>query len=1064
VDCPDDGDPCTTNSCDEEAEACVAVLVCTPTRTPTPVPTTTSTAPPVTPTPLPTPCPRDLPRNAADYLFLLEEKAVLKTGTVIQGNIGVQTLRGLLTVGRGAVLDSGTIAAADRTRLRGNGQLHDLFTNSLYYDPSLAIITGQVTSPVPPPVYFSEPLVLPDPFDPANYPPAFPITCGGPARFGEVGEGFTLPPGSYSRVILGREGTLTLGPGTYNFCELRAVRAAILVTGPVTINVRDRFSLGNESRLEGVGGVTANDIQINYAGRSTVKIGQNSVFRARLFAPDAALSIGRGALVTGQFIARSLKSDPGFFAPTCGDGRVGCGETCDPPGSATEPNGNLCRLTCTFCGDGVVQAGEQCDDGNASDGDGCRRDCTVGTVVPTFTGTPPRTPTATRTSTPTRTATRTPGTPTFTAVGPTATATGPTPTATVVFPTASTTVSATPTTPIQTGTGSMTPTATLTAAPPTVTGEQTPTATPAAPTPTATDVATAQPTPSESPTAALPTPTDTGFETPSSTKTAEGTVTAVATETPAATGTPEPTATATPVALCPTKIDFEGTAGSLGVLDAGFVGFAHDSQIVDEGKITVSILSCDSPSRPCGKCALAGPIENVNADNGDIHNRRCSGNTRTKCTANVDCAVAGGTCEFYFGTLLPLAAGGVSTCVSNQVNGSITGTANIEDGTAATNVQLISRVYSGPTLSHPCPRCVADTIANDNMRLGTCDSGLNSGQTCDVNGQSPNAHFGRTSLDCPPLGGGLIAALPIDLANTTGTVTRTLTTNHPNCRAAGFTGLKCFCDTCNNPNAEPCDANTDCPDGPDATGAPVIANVCGGPRCIGGPTSGAACSVPATGQCVGGANNGANCTVASACPGGFCAGATAVQCRRCVGGTNTGAQCNNASQCPGGTCPAAACNVPGEPTKPNACTDTNCDLSQGGNEFECSAGPFDQFCQPSATFRSCSSDGDCAGELSCSGGPNFGAECASDFDCPAGTCEPDLCTGGKNRECYPDNGLVGGVVTATGVADIPVNDESDPTLAAEFCIGPTSSGAVNAAAGIPGLGRIELPGHARALP
>jgi hypothetical protein len=45
-----------------------------------------------------------------------------------------------------------------------------------------------------------------------------------------------------------------------------------------------------------------------------------------------------------------------------------------------------------------------------------------------------------------------------------------------------------------------------------------------------------------------------------------------------------------------------------------------------------------------------------------------------------------------------------------------------------------------------------------------------------------------------------------------------------------------------------------------------------------------------------------------------------------------------------------------------------------------------------------------------------------------------------------------------------VADEADPTLAAMFCIGPTTSGAVNGAAGLPGLGKIELPGHARGLP
>ena len=40
-----------------------------------------------------------------------------------------------------------------------------------------------------------------------------------------------------------------------------------------------------------------------------------------------------------------------------------------------------------------------------------------------------------------------------------------------------------------------------------------------------------------------------------------------------------------------------------------------------------------------------------------------------------------------------------------------------------------------------------------------------------------------------------------------------------------------------------------------------------------------------------------------------------------------------------------------------------------------------------------------------------------------------------------------------------IDDVSNPTLAALFCIGPTTSGSVNSAAGLPGLGRLQLTGH-----
>jgi hypothetical protein len=251
--------------------------------------------------------------------------------------------------------------------------------------------------------------------------------------------------------------------------------------------------------------------------------------------------------------------------------------------------------------------------------------------------------------------------------------------------------------------------------------------------------------------------------------------------------------------------------------------------------------------------------------------------------------------------------------------------------------------------------------------------------TCDINGRHPNAIFGDTSLDCRPNIGGDVAKLNIDLSNTTGTRTKTLSTANPLCTAPGFTTLRCHCDTCNNANQEACATNADCPDPPGPTGP-----ICGGKRCIGGP------------------NAGAPCTATSECG---------------VGGS---------------------CGRPGKLTAVN-----ECDLGSGdcaldtGNEWACVSGPFELFCGPSAIHKACATNADCP--------------------VPGDTCA------GKFRNCY-NNGVVGESVTATGAADVPVLSESDPTLAALFCIGPTTAPAVNSVAGLPGLGRLELPGHASGLP
>src|SRR6185295_12796754 len=100
---------------------------------------------------------------------------------------------------------------------------------------------------------------------------------------------------------------------------------------------------------------------------------------------------------------------------------------------------------------------------------------------------------------------------------------------------------------------------------------------------------------------------------------------------------------------------------------------------------------------------------------------------------------------------------------------------------------------------------------------------------------------------------------PIDLTNSTGTVTKTLTAASPKCTATGFTTQNCLCSTCNNAAQEPCSASGDCPNSGGGAG------ICGASRCLGGTTPGAPCLT-----CIGGSNHAAKCATASECPSGTC--------------------------------------------------------------------------------------------------------------------------------------------------------------------------------------------------
>ncbi len=322
---------------------------------------------------------RAQPRSADDYVFLVKRFALVKNESVVSGNVGVQNARGKLKVGRGAsVLGLGV---GDRVFLNAGTTVLDVFANTLKFNPAKTF-PGAVTQPVPFPVYVTEPLVVPDPFDPANFPPEFPITCGGVSKKGDKNEVFALPPGAYGEVKIAQGGRLVLSGGTYNFCVLEAVRGDISVAGTATINVRDKFGLGNQASLLPSAPLGADDVRINFAGKS-IRISAGSRFTGRIFAPEGQIRLGRQAVVIGHFVSDKLRSDKGFtaFPPAdaavCGNAILQGAETCDPPGVAVPPNQNLCRVGCTFCGDNLVQSGEACDDGNGNDSDGCRNDCTL---------------------------------------------------------------------------------------------------------------------------------------------------------------------------------------------------------------------------------------------------------------------------------------------------------------------------------------------------------------------------------------------------------------------------------------------------------------------------------------------------------------------------------------------------------------------------------------------------------------------------------------------------------------------------------------------------------------
>ncbi len=454
---------------------------------------------------------------------------------------------------------------------------------------------------------------------------------------------------------------------------------------------------------------------------------------------------------------------------------------------------------------------------------------------------------------------------------------------------------------------------------------------------------------------------------------------------------------------CPTTLQVLAD-GFTASLDAGYTGFAHDAQIPTNGALGLNVSNCDGTNRPtCGECDVSGPVETVGSEL--FNNHRCLGDSSISCSVDSDCG-GDGPCVFFFGNPLPLSAGGVATCITNEIVGAVAGTVNVEAGTSETIISLTSRVHLGPDQANPCPKCVFDEV-DQQME---CTIGARAGLLCSPTSQHPV--FGPQSWDCPP--SGVVGTLPITLNPSTGAQTVSLTAGSPACRAAGFTGFKCNCDTCADDVLTPCRSDADC-----AASVP-----CGGNRCL-------------------------------------------------TPSTNIGDPCSAPSDCIGGPCG----NL-GDPTKPNACIDAVCSPNPADtdtiDEGVCNAGPFDQQCS-FETYRGCFNDAACRpfeeGGTCPNCFPGFqtcgfkARECFPDNGrvgtrCYGGANDPSVDTCSDLTDC-PDQGAGtfcgGGSVSVVGAASTGCGNITTPQLGTLFCISPTQSASVNATGGLPGQGRLLLP-------
>lgn len=473
-------------------------------------------------------------------------------------------------------------------------------------------------------------------------------------------------------------------------------------------------------------------------------------------------------------------------------------------------------------------------------------------------------------------------------------------------------------------------------------------------------------------------------------------------------------------------------------IDAGWNGLGHNQGLIDGAGITAAVVkrcaldndivcktSADCPGGTCDLTCLCdsdSPSEQLCEVTGPTGPGRCLRDL-SLCEVDADCA-SPQTCESFFGPPLPLSSSGTPACITTYFAEPIVGTADSGTGEGSVRAFLRSRVHLGVGAATPCPTCGA---ANQSPQVGdtfSCGNGSpNTGATCTVDAVSPL--FGGVSFDCPPDSASNVSGQGLAIIftqATTGIVERqavlpcagNLAFLHPSSGAA-------FC--MDNPT-ESCSTNSDCT------------------RCTDDLTP---CASDA--EC----NPGASCAESPDQPiscGIYC------HCGFCGGGTDVDQPCFSDADCDeGDTC--AQGGQTGGPigqASPNGCANFIC--GQEATE-ECSPNSTPPTAPAGscslAPFRPCQSDSECS--ITGSGVCEFeNLPCFENRIIRQGVPSTldDVCDSDFTTQCIDDADCPGGSRCVSA---------AEPATASLYCIPPSASDAINAAAGVPGPGAIQFVGR-----
>lgn len=260
-----------------------------------------------------------------DFVLFASERLVVSEGAnVASGNVGSN---GTVNIAEEATASCNVFG--NEVRLgRGASVLGSVLFNTLRLGESAEILGEQIS-----------PLSLPV----ASLPSISAFTPG--TSNVKVGEGSTqvIQPGSYDTIRLAEGASATFMGGTYNVAKLAlGMNASITFATPTTLNIKSALSVGANSSLVPAPGLGAAGVALNYAGKKPTKVGDGSLIRLTLLAPDAKITMGDGTTFEGQVLAKNITA--GMLSVISSDNGNGCAPVLAPIGDQTVSLGSTLDL------------------------------------------------------------------------------------------------------------------------------------------------------------------------------------------------------------------------------------------------------------------------------------------------------------------------------------------------------------------------------------------------------------------------------------------------------------------------------------------------------------------------------------------------------------------------------------------------------------------------------------------------------------------------------------------------------------------------------------------------